>query len=210
MTNLLKLTQVTLRTREQILLSNFDLIARPADVVTLMGPSGCGKSSLLAWIGGVLHDGVQAEGSLSLNGRSLDRLPPEKRRLGILFQDDMLFPHLDVLGNLLFAIPRSTDKRHERAMTALAEVGMADLARRQSSLLSGGQKARVALIRALLAEPLALLLDEPFSALDQGLRAEIRAFVFALVRERQLPVLLVTHDPDDAKAAGGPILRPWG
>lgn len=206
----LQLQHVSLSTPGLSLVENLSLIVAPGEIVTLMGPSGCGKSSLLAWIGGVLTPGISAQGQLELDGLKLDQLPPEKRRLGILFQDDMLFPHLNVLGNLIFAVPRDTAERRKVALDALSEVGLERVASQHVDTLSGGQKARVALVRALLAKPRALLLDEPFSALDQGLRVEIRRFVFDHIRERGLPALLVTHDEADARAAGDRVLRPWG
>ncbi len=135
--------------------------------------------------------------------------PPESRRIGILFQDDLLFPHLSVGENLAFGIPRSVDRRARRARiaAALAEAEMPSFESRDPATLSGGQRARVALMRTLLSEPRALLLDEPFSKLDAALRGRIRRFVFDHAIERGLPTLLVTHDPDDAAAAGGPLLE---
>ena len=174
-------------------------IAR-GDVVTLMGPSGCGKSSLLAGICGTLDPALSMSGHVSLNGTPLDGLPPEHRGVGILFQDDLLFPHLSVGGNLAFGLPPGLARSERRARVdrALAEAELAGFADRDPATLSGGQRARVALMRALLAEPRALLLDEPFGRLDAELRARFRAFVLDHAAARKLPVLLVTHDPADA------------
>jgi putative thiamine transport system ATP-binding protein len=176
---------------------------------TIMGPSGCGKSSLLNWLIGMLPEAFTAEGTARLDGRSIDRLPPEQRRLGILFQDDLLFPHLTVAENLAFALPAGIKGQRERrraVMAALEEAGLAALAVQDPATLSGGQRARVALMRALLCEPQALLLDEPFNKLDAALRERFRATVFETARLRDLPVLMVSHDPADAAAAGGPVI----
>jgi putative thiamine transport system ATP-binding protein len=178
----------------------------PGDVATLMGPSGCGKSSLLAVLCGTLDPALSATGRVSLDGVPLDGLPPERRRIGILFQDDLLFPHLSVGGNLAFGLPPglSRAERRARVEAALAEAELPGFAERDPATLSGGQRARVALMRALLAEPRALLLDEPFGRLDAPLRARFRAFVLDHAAARGLPVLLVTHDPADAS---GRVIR---
>ncbi|WP_414897266.1 ATP-binding cassette domain-containing protein [Rhodovulum sp. YEN HP10] len=181
----------------------------PGEVLSVMGPSGSGKSTLLAAVIGTLPPAFTMTGRVVLNGREVTRLPPEDRRIGILYQDELLFPHLSVGGNLAFALPRALRGRKARGArieAALDEIGMAGFASRDPATLSGGQKARVALMRMLLAEPQALLLDEPFSRLDAALRDQIRALVFARARERGLPVLLVTHDRADAEAAGGPVI----
>ena len=147
---------------------------------------------------------------MSIGEQALDALPPERRRTGILFQDDLLFPHLSVGGNLAFALPpgvRGRTERRARIERALSDADLAGFADRDPATLSGGQRARVALMRTLLAEPRALLLDEPFGRLDAALRDEIRRFVFDHARSRGLPVLLVTHDEAEAQAAGGPVIR---
>jgi putative thiamine transport system ATP-binding protein len=174
-----------------------------------MGPSGVGKSTLLATIGGFLDPAFAASGRVLIDDADVTDLPAERRRIGILFQDDLLFPHLSVGGNLAFGLTeavRGRAARRERIETALATAGLAGFAPRDPATLSGGQRARVALLRTLLAEPRALLLDEPFAKLDTTLRRDFRSFVFAHASERKLPTLLVTHDAEDAKAAGGPII----
>lgn len=182
----------------------------PGRVLTIMGPSGSGKSTLLAALIGALPPGFTARGRLLLNGQDITALPTAARRIGLLFQDDVLFPHLSVAQNLGFGLRPggSRAERQARIASALARMGMAGFGSRDPATLSGGQRARVALLRTLLAEPQALLLDEPFSRLDQTLRAQIRALVFH--EARTLPVILVTHDPDDARAASGPVLDPQG
>jgi putative thiamine transport system ATP-binding protein len=174
-----------------------------------MGPSGIGKSTLLDAIGGHLVYGFAVSGRVELAGRDMLALPTEARRIGVLFQDAMLFPHLSVGDNLAFGLARGVRGAARRAAVeeALEQAGLAGFAGRDPATLSGGQRARAALMRALLAEPLALLLDEPFSRLDTELRAEIRAFVFDHLRARAIPALMVTHDASDAEAAGGVVVQ---
>jgi putative thiamine transport system ATP-binding protein len=191
------------------LFAGFSLRVEPGEVVTVMGPSGCGKSSLLSWLCGTLEPVFDAAGRIWLDGVAIEALPPERRRLGILFQDDMLFPHLSVGENLAFALPREVRPRQERrarVAAALREAGLEGFAQRDPATLSGGQRARVALMRTLLAEPRALLLDEPFNKLDRDLRERVRRFVFDHARGSALPTLLVTHDRADAEAAGGRVI----
>jgi putative thiamine transport system ATP-binding protein len=178
--------------------------------LTVMGPSGSGKSSLLAYIGGFLDPVFSASGRIFINGDELSGLPAEDRHAGILFQDALLFPHMSVAGNLMFAIPAAVRGRAARraiADNALDGVDLGGFGDRDPATLSGGQKARVALARVLLAEPRALLLDEPFSKLDATLRVQMRGLVFEKAREKGLPVILVTHDEADAEAAGDDIIR---
>jgi len=187
----------------QVLLQPFSLIVKAGETVTLMGPSGSGKSSLLAFIAGDLPAPLRGHGRVSLGGRDLGLLLPEARRVGRLFQDDLLFPHMTVGENLLFGMVRG--KREEREARMGEALRLADLAgfeARPPHTLSGGQRSRVALFRALLASPYAMLLDEPFARLDADLRNAMRSFVFGHLRERQIPSLLVTHDVADAPAGG--------
>lgn len=186
------------------------LTVEPGSVTTLMGPSGVGKSTLLDAIGGHLAHGFTSTGSVRLDGRELGHLPPEARHIGLLFQDAVLFPHLSVGDNLAFGLPsglRGRAARRAAVEAALARAGLEGLHDRDPATLSGGQRARAALMRTMLAEPRALLLDEPFSKLDAALRAEMRAFTFEHIRDRAIPALLVTHDPADAEAAGGPVIE---
>lgn len=187
-----------LATAQGTLAQDVDIAIAPGCVHTLMGPSGCGKSSLLAAVCGTLDTALWFDGEITLNGRPLHALPAQQRRVGILFQDDLLFAHMNVLENLLFALPQGPRAAREaRALQTLADVEMAGFESADPATLSGGQKSRVALARALLAQPQALLLDEPFSRLDTALRQRMRALVFDLVAQRGIPALLVTHDAAD-------------
>ena len=203
----LRAVDIALPGRE--LIRSLSIAIAPGEVVTVMGASGSGKSSLLSFIGGHLHEPFVAEGEVSIGPRLLNGLPPHQRRAGILFQDDLLFPHLSVAGNLLFGLTASMTgraRRREAADRALEECGLAGYGARDPSTLSGGQRARVALMRTLLAAPQILLLDEPFGKLDAALRDDFRRFVFAHARQLGLPTLLVTHDAADVEAAAGRVL----
>jgi putative thiamine transport system ATP-binding protein len=181
----------------------------PGECVTIMGPSGCGKSTLLAYISGTIDPVFRATGRVAIGAREVTTLPPESRHIGIQFQDDLLFPHLSVGDNMAFALPasvRGRAERHTRIGQALAEADLSGFADRDPATLSGGQRARVALMRTLLSEPHVLLLDEPFNKLDAQLRHDFRRFVFEHAAGRGLPTLLVTHDATDAQAAGGRVI----
>ncbi|WP_378080397.1 ATP-binding cassette domain-containing protein [Aeromonas bestiarum] len=200
---MLSTTPLRLYLDENLLLSLPALQVAPGEVLTLMGPSGCGKSSLLAALAGVLppRGPIRLEGEIRLDERLLTPLPPQARRIGMLFQDDLLFAHLTVAENLMFGMPatlKGLADRRAAALASLAQVALADQADKLPGALSGGQKARVSLLRALLAEPQALLLDEPFSRLDKPLRAAFRTLVFERLKARGMPAILVTHDEEDA------------
>jgi putative thiamine transport system ATP-binding protein len=200
---MLTLRNVGIASPQAVLIKPFSLAVAQGEIVTVMGPSGSGKSSLLAYIGGDLPVALAGQGDVLLDGKALNTLPPERRRIGRLFQDDLLFPHMTVGENLLFAIRRAPRaERHRRMLKALTDAGLEGFADRPPHTLSGGQRARVALMRTLLAEPAAILLDEPFSKLDRDLRAAIRAFTFEHVRTRMIPVILVSHDREDAPPGG--------
>lgn len=182
----------------QTLVSSVSLTVPAGGIHTVMGPSGSGKSSLLAAVSGTLAPALEFNGQVLLNGRDITGLPTEARRVGILFQDDLLFPHMTVRENLLFAVPPGPSAwRESRVSQALTDLELPDFAHADPATLSGGQRSRVALMRALLAEPEALLLDEPFAKLDSALRARMRGFVYARLRLAGIPTLLVTHDVQD-------------
>ncbi|MBZ6067851.1 ATP-binding cassette domain-containing protein [Aeromonas schubertii] len=214
---MLSVQSFTLYQGDRPLLRVPDFSIAPGAPLTLMGPSGCGKSSLLAALLGALpergqnavpsrlegHGPLSWEGCFTLAGERLREQSIERRGIGILFQDDLLFAHLTVAQNLLFAVPAGDPQaRLDAVGRALDDAGLGAFGQRLPHQLSGGERARVSLLRTLLARPRALLLDEPFSRLDQPLRAAFRHWVFA--RCAAIPVLLVTHDPEDAP---GEILR---
>ena len=205
----LRLEQVSIVLAGRVLIPPLTEQVSPGTVFTLMGPSGSGKSTLLSFLGGTLAGPFRAGGRIWVGAREVTTLPAERRRIGTLFQDDLLFPHLTVGENLAFGLARTVRGRRARAAriaAVLAQAGLEGFAPRDPATLSGGQRARVALLRLLLAEPQVLLLDEPFNRLDAPLRAEFRRFVFEHAAAAALPVLLVTHDGADAEAAGGTVL----
>lgn len=193
------------RQHEQLLSLNEQV--KGGEILTVMGPSGSGKSSLLNWLTGTLPSGFSANGEVWLNGKSINDLPAHLRHIGVLYQDALLFSHLSVSGNIAFAMPKGNKKqRLEKIEHALEQVGLKGMANRHPDNLSGGQQARVALLRMLLSEPKAILLDEPFSKLDTQLRVDTRELVFSQIREYKLPAIMVTHDHSDAEAANGKLI----
>ncbi|MGB1301351.1 MAG: ATP-binding cassette domain-containing protein [Pseudoalteromonas tetraodonis] len=193
------------RQHEQLLSLNEQV--KGGEILTIMGPSGSGKSSLLNWLTGTLPSGFSANGEVWLNGKNINNLPAHLRHIGVLYQDALLFSHLSVSGNIAFAMPKGNKKqRLEKIEHALEQVGLKGMANRHPDNLSGGQQARVALLRMLLSEPKAILLDEPFSKLDTQLRVDTRELVFSQIREHKLPAIMVTHDHSDAEAANGKLI----
>ncbi|WEX77469.1 ATP-binding cassette domain-containing protein [Sinorhizobium numidicum] len=205
----LTLADVTIRLEGRMLLS-ISATVMPGEVLTVMGPSGSGKSTLLAFAGGFLDPAFDVSGRILIGDRDLTEIAANRRHAGILFQDPLLFPHLSVGGNIVFAIPAAVKghkKRRELAEEALEQVGLAGFFDRDPETLSGGQKARVALQRVLVSTPEFLLLDEPFSKLDAALRQQMRELVFSKAKAAGLPTILVTHDGADAAAAGGRLIE---
>jgi putative thiamine transport system ATP-binding protein len=202
---MLNIKNLTLTRGATVLLENFNLTLSPGEIVTVAGASGSGKSTLLNWMIGDLDPAFGATGELWLNERRLDGLPIEQRQLGLLFQDDLLFGHLSVGQNLAFALPGrvvGSRERRQRIAQTLADMGLEGFYERDPATLSGGQRARVSLMRTLLAEPQALLLDEPFSKLDAALRSQFRVSVFEQITRQRIPTLLITHDPADVPSGG--------
>jgi putative thiamine transport system ATP-binding protein len=198
--NNLKIKQLSLRDQQgNILIDNLSFEIKAGEVLSLMGPSGCGKSTLLHAIAGHPLSDFNISGEISLNGKSLNSIAVEQRQIGFLFQEDLLFPHFNIWQNLAFALPDNIKKKHRKAqaLIALEEHNLLMLADKNPSQISGGQRARVSMIRLLLAKPSAVLLDEPFNKLDQQLRQEFRQWVFDLIKQNSLPALMVTHDQED-------------
>jgi thiamine transport system ATP-binding protein len=178
---------------------SFSFSAAPGEVTAISGPSGAGKSTLLDLLAGFL---APTGGSLQLDGVDLVRLAPEQRPISILFQSDTLFEHLSARTNVALGLPRGTPRTAVDAavQAALAEVGLPNAAAQRASTLSGGEKQRVALARTLLRARPILLLDEPFSALDDGTRVTVRGLVKALTVSHGWTTILVSHHADDVAA----------
>jgi len=169
----------------------------PRDLAALVARSGSGKTTLLRLIAGL---DVIDHGEIILGGREIQALPPERRQIGYVFQDQALFPTLNVLENVIFGLKvRGVSKsaRNEEGLSWLAKVGMTALASRKVTSLSGGEKQRIAFLRALIWKPALILLDEPFSALDQTARDQARQALLDLHQLWPVPMILVTHDESD-------------
>ena len=191
--------QLTVCLHNKPLFEALNLTVNNGEIAAIMGPSGSGKSTLLSAISGTLAGNFQINGEISLNGSSLKNVPIEKRGVGILFQDDLLFPHLNVFDNLAFGLPETLSKTEKRKQlrAALTSSGLAGFENRDVATLSGGQRARISLLRTLLSNPKLILLDEPFSKLDVQLRTQFRQRVFDQIKAYNIPALLVTHDEQD-------------
>ncbi|EHA16083.1 ABC transporter ATP-binding protein [Halomonas sp. HAL1] len=178
-----------------------DLSVAPGEVVCLLGPSGCGKTTLLRIAAGleVLQEGSVALEDMTIAAPGQRHVPPEKRNVGLAFQDSALFPHLTVLENVTFGLKHlASGQRRERAKQLLEQLGMAGYVDVYPHMLSGGQQQRVALARALAPSPRLMLLDEPFSSLDARLRDRIRDDTLHVLKKVGAATLLVTHDPEEA------------
>lgn len=178
-------------------LQGISLAVAPGEIVALLGPSGCGKTTLLRLIAGFMAPNA---GEITLSGAAVSvpglvLTPPERRGLGMVFQDSALFPHLTVRENIAFGVPAPSPDRVARLLDLIR---MSNRAGDLPHLLSGGQQQRVALARALAREPALVLMDEPFSSLDAGLRATVRDESVAILREAGVAAILVTHDPQEA------------
>jgi thiamine transport system ATP-binding protein len=197
----LQLDHLTLRQGAFSLTADWSAMAGAR--IAVMGPSGAGKSTLLAAIAGFL---LPAEGAVRWQGQDLGPIPPGKRPVTILFQDQNLFPHLTVAQNLGLGLRpdlRLSQAERDRVDEALEQTGLTGLGPRRPAQLSGGQASRAALARALLRARPILMLDEPFAALGPALRAEMLALVGDVADATGALVLMVTHDPNDARALGG-------
>lgn len=188
-----------------------NVCVKDGEILTVMGPSGAGKSTLLQAITGQLNAPFSFSGIIKINGAVVNDKAAHLRKVGIMFQDALLFEHMTVAENIAFAMPKDGYANRKAKMQAidqmLSAVDLAGIGERAVTSLSGGQQSRVSLLRTLASQPDVVLLDEPFSKLDFALREQIRGWTFAQLKARNIPAVLVTHDKDDALAAGGQIIE---
>jgi len=188
-------------------LSDVSLTAEPGEVLCLLGPSGSGKTTLLRIAAGIE---AQTTGRVLINDREIAGpgifLPPEKRSIGLVFQDYALFPHLTILENVRFGLTAlSREEARKEAMISLARVGLERYAHSYPHSLSGGEQQRVALARAIAPRPAVLLMDEPFSGLDSRLKDSVRAETLSILRHSRATAIVVTHDAEEAMRMGDRI-----
>ena len=194
----LRLDHITHRYGALTAVDDVTLDVSPGSLVALLGPSGCGKSTLLRIVGGFVS---QSTGHIVVNGRVIDRLAPEQRKVGIVFQNYALFPHMTAAENITYGLAaRGASRTEQRARLAemLSLVKLEKLAEHYPKQLSGGQQQRVALARALAIRPSIMLLDEPFAALDRNLRLDMQIEVKRIQRLASITTILVTHDQEEA------------
>ena len=192
--------------KESYLTISTNISLEPDKIYAVVGPSGAGKSTFLNLISGFASI---SSGSIIWNGQEISNLPPAKRSVSILFQDNNLFPHLSVWRNLALAVthwPKISRDNEEKLKAVMSEVGILGLENRKHSQLSGGQQSRVALARVLLQKNKILLLDEPFSALGPSLKDQMLELIKKIAKNKKLLVLMVTHEPADAKKVASQTL----
>ena len=203
----LSFDHVTHRYGDVVAVRDVSLDVEPGETLCLLGRSGCGKTTLLRLAAGVEDP---AQGRVLINDLAVSEgpsyLPPERRGVGLMFQDFALFPHLTNLANVMFGLKSLKRSEAEReAMRALDRVGLAKYAAAYPHMLSGGEQQRVALARAVAPRPSVLLMDEPFSGLDRRLRDEVRDDTMNVLREARVTCIVVTHDPEEALRMGDRI-----
>ncbi|GJL93993.1 MAG: ABC transporter [Hyphococcus sp.] len=199
----LRLSNISHRFGRVAVVQDATLEVAPGEILSLFGPSGCGKTTLLRLTAGL--EKLQ-KGAVELEGKTLaapgQEIPPEKREIGFVFQDFVLFPHLSVKQNIAFGCDGPAKKVKTRVAAQLEAMDLGGLAERYPFELSGGQQQRTALARALIREPKALLLDEPFASIDTALRRRVREDLRRILKEQNVSVVMVTHDPEEALVLG--------
>ena len=179
-----------------------DIHVGKGQLQVITGPSGIGKSTLLHWLLGNMPEHVLINGQIFLSGSNITNVAIEQRRVGLLMQDVYLFPHLNVQDNICFALPKnrqlsSKKQRRLEALNMLEQINLGHLASRYPQNLSGGERSRVGLIRALANQPQVMLLDEPFAALDPSTREQMGGWAFQQLAKQDIPSVMVSHDVED-------------
>ena len=200
----IEIQSLTLAYDENLILSDCNLRLNEGEILVILGPSGCGKTTLLRAIAGFVKPD---SGSMQLNGRSLDHLQPEERKIGMLFQRPVLFPHKDVLGNILFAYRKKKDRKMKEVNEIMQDMGIYKMKNQAIETLSGGEAQRVVLARALLTNPELLLLDEPLSSLDLNVRRQLPSEIRATLKSKNIAAIHVTHDHEEAEIIGDRIIH---
>ena len=200
----IEIQSLTLAYDENLILSDCNLRLKEGEILVILGPSGCGKTTLLRAIAGFVKPD---SGSIQLNGRSLDHLQPEERNIGMLFQRPVLFPHKDVLGNILFAYRKKKDRKMKEVDEIMQDMGIDKMKNQAIETLSGGEAQRVVLARALLTNPELLLLDEPLSSLDLNVRRQLASEIRATLKSKNIAAIHVTHDHEEAEIIGDRIIH---
>ena len=200
----IEIQSLTLSYDENIILSECNLRLTEGEILVVLGPSGCGKTTLLRAIAGFVQPD---NGTIHLNGRILNELQPEERNIGMLFQRPVLFPHKDVLGNILFAYRRRKDRKMKDVDEIMKDMGILSMKNQSIETLSGGEAQRVVLARALLTNPELLLLDEPLSSLDLDVRRQLALEIRSTLKSKNIAAIHVTHDHEEAAIIGDRIIE---
>lgn len=191
---------------DKILFEMINLEVKKGEIVALLGNSGCGKSTLLRIICGLEK---LDEGEVYLDGKNISQIHPSKRKIGMIFQKPVLYPHLSVEKNIILGIPKDIDKKDRKKMVReiLATVQLNGFENRKIDELSGGEKQRISFARAMLSKPNALMMDEPFSALDNEIRNELCDWTRKFLKDLEIPVIHVTHDENEANRIADRVIR---
>lgn len=199
-----RLSECQLKWREGRIIDLPAITLARGESLGVMGPSGCGKSTWLRWLLGVTQPYVKVTGDIIIADHSLVQRPIEERGIGLVMQEQALFPHYNVVENLMFALAQqklSRSKQRELIAENLASIGLPDYQQRMPHQLSGGERARIALLRAVLAKPELILLDEPFNGLDQARRQQVCQWTYQFLREQGVAAIVVSHDENDLTLA---------
>ena len=175
------------------LIKNLSFKVKKGEILFISGKSGLGKSTLLDLISGFHDDNLIWTGKIYLNKHDITNASIQNKKIGYMLQDYFLFPHFNVKNNLIFSLPKKTRNKKEQALDYLKQINMVEFSDHYPSELSGGQKARIACLRAIVSNPDALLLDEPFSSLDKKTMKSFQKFLFNYVKKLNIPCVIVSH-----------------